>query len=181
MSPASPTCPSGVPFRSNHVGIVRGRLPRALVARTPFSDADAAVAPAISVMLAPVTLRVFRSNGCATRPVASIPSRYEPRPPAAGGRCVATHRRSASAQRHRACRHRSPLPTGVERVKRNRRPSGRNIGHVSLLAPRRVDLSSRRPVCDRPRIGVRFPGQFSGQWSPRRSGSLHHDSSFRRR
>ena len=84
MSPASPTGPSDVPLRSNHVGIVRGRLPGALVARTPFSEADAATAPATRVVAAPVTLMVSRSKGCATRPAASIPSRYGPRPPAAG-------------------------------------------------------------------------------------------------
>ena len=63
MRLASPIPPSAVPFLSNHVGIVRGRLPATLVARTPFSDADTAAAPATTIVGAPVTFIAIHIEG----------------------------------------------------------------------------------------------------------------------
>ena len=57
------------PFRSNHVGTMRGRVPAALVTSTPLSDPDTATASARGPA-GPVTIRASMSMGRAAAPAA---------------------------------------------------------------------------------------------------------------
>src|SRR5262245_38814404 len=78
--PGDPTVPSWAPFRSNHVGTVIGRVAAALVARTPLLETDAATDPGTTTNGWAVIAMAARSNGSATSPALSMPSRYEPLP-----------------------------------------------------------------------------------------------------